>query len=119
MVNLQLPISHIIITSKTSSKFQMSSATSHEKQKDKNRLHAAHKIESLQQPFKKGSVIQLGNGQMKKVEELSTEDFVKSASVTSEFSLEHSKLTRLVNWLSEHCPGTGSVLLSFLQRQEE
>ena len=24
-----------------------------------------------------------------------------------------------VNWLSEHCPGTGSVLLSFLQRQEE
>ena len=97
MVNLQLPISHIIITSKTSSKFQMSSATSHEKQKDKNRLHAAHKIESLQQPFKKGSVIQLGNGQMKKVEELSTEDFVKSASVTSEFSLEHSKLTRLGN----------------------
>merc|ERR1719341_2845528 len=50
----------------------------------------------------KGSVIQLGNGDIKNVEDLQTEDFVRSAYSSPNFVLEYSRLTRL-----EHCPGSG------------
>ena len=100
MVNFQLPISHIIITSKASSKFQMSSKESLDK-KDKNKSNASQKIDSIHGPFKKGSVIQLGNGDTKNVEDLQTEDFVKSASSSANFVLEYSKLTRL-GWIKIH-----------------
>ena len=99
MVNIQLPISHIIIkTSKTSSKFQMSSDTSHSlDKKDKTYSNTSPKNEPFQEHFRKGSVIQLGSGDTKKVEDLQTEDFVKSALISSDYSLEHSKLLRLGN----------------------
>merc|ERR1719481_1127573 len=60
-----------------------------------------------------GSVIQLGSGETKKVEDLQTEDFIKSAAYSSDLSLEHSKLTRL-----EQSQSTGSVTLSFSQPQD-
>ena len=94
MVNLQLPISHIIITSKARSKVQMSSEASLGK-KENNNTQDSQKIGSIHGPFMKGSVIQLGNGDMKNVEDLQTEDFERSAYSSANFVLEYSRLTRL------------------------
>ena len=47
--------------------------------------------------FTKGSLIQLASGDTKYIEDLQTEDFIKSASVCPDISLQHSKLTRLGN----------------------
>ena len=47
--------------------------------------------------FTKGSLIQLASGDTKNIEDLQTEDFIKSASVCADFSLQHSKLMRLGN----------------------
>ena len=94
MVNLQLPISHIIITSKARSKVQMSSEASLGR-KEKDKSQASQKIGSIHGPFMKGSVIQLGNGEIKNVEDLQTEDFVRSAYSSPNFVLEYSRLTRL------------------------
>ena len=124
MVNLQLPISHIIITSKARSKVQMSSEASSEKI-ESNKSQASQKIGSIHGPFMKGSVIQLGNGDIKNVEDLQTEDFERSAYSSANFVLEYSRLTRLGfgnlwDWFlrftilfPEHCPGTGEFILSF------
>ena len=94
MVNLQLPISHIIITSKARSKVQMSSEASLGK-KENNKSQDSQKIGSIHGPFMKGSVIQLGNGDIKNVEDLQTEDFERSAYSSANFVLEYSRLTRL------------------------
>ena len=65
--------------------------------KDKSYLNTSTKNEPFQEHFRKGSVIQLGSGDTKKIEDLQTEDFVKSALISSDYSLEHSKLLRLGN----------------------
>ena len=92
MVNIQLPISHKIVPSQTSSnKIQMSAS----QDSPTKSLIITPKVEQLNERFMKGSVIQLGNGETKKVEDLQTEDFIKSAAFSSHLSLEHSKLTRL------------------------
>ena len=111
MVNLQLPISHIIITSKSRSKVQMSSEASLGKKKDKSQ--ASQKIGSIHGPFMKGSVIQLGNGDIKNVEDLQTEDFVRSAYSSPNFVLEYSRLTRL--GLYNLCDFYCNILQFFLQ----
>ena len=96
MVNIQLPISHKIAPALTSSnKIQMSSEASQDS--PTKSLIITPKVEQLNERFMKGSVIQLGNGETKKVEDLQTEDFIKSAAFSSHLSLEHSKLTRLGN----------------------
>ena len=129
MVNLQLPISHIIITSKARSKVQMSSEASLEK-KETNKSQAGQKIGSIHGPFMKGSVIQLGNGDIKNVEDLQTEDFVRSAYSSANFVLEYSRLTRLgihkcimlfhffTILIPEHCPVSGEFVLSFSNEAE-
>jgi len=47
--------------------------------------------------FQKGSLIQLANGQMKKVEELDTQDFINSAKVNQDVFLDHSTLISIEN----------------------
>ena len=88
MVNIKLPITHLIITSKIT--HQMSSTTSQEDKPAKEGYRAEH--------FTAGSLIRLGSGDTKNIEDLQTEDFIKSASVCPDFSLQHSKLLRLGNF---------------------
>ena len=90
MVNIHIPISHFIITSKLTPKTPMSSRTQEDKPAT-NRDSSA---------FNKGSLIQLASGDFKHIEDLQTEDFIKSASVSPDFSLQHSKLMRLGNFSS-------------------
>jgi len=47
--------------------------------------------------FQKGSLIQLANGQMKKVEELETQDFINSAKANQDVFLDHSTLISIEN----------------------
>ena len=58
--------------------------------------------------FKKGSVIQLASGEMKKVEDLETEDFLESAKLCHDLSIDHATVVRL-----EPVQSTGLFLLSF------
>lgn len=58
--------------------------------------------------FKKGSLIQLASGEMKKVEDLETEDFVDSAKHCPDLSIEHATVVRL-----EPVQSSGLLLLSF------
>merc|ERR1719402_9520 len=58
--------------------------------------------------FTKGSLIQLANGEMKKVEDLETEDFIRSAEFSPDVRIDHSPVVKL-----DPVPATGSVLLSF------
>ena len=44
-----------------------------------------------------GSLISLANGQMKKVEELQTEDFISSAKTNRDVFLDHSTLINIEN----------------------
>ena len=88
MVNIKLPITHLIITSKITP--QMSSPTSEEDKPASEVTKAEH--------FTAGSLIRLGSGDTKNIEDLQTEDFIKSASVSPDFSLQHSKLLRLGNF---------------------
>ena len=88
MVNIKLPITHLIITSKITP--QMSSPTSEEDKPASEGYKAEH--------FTAGSLIRLGSGEEKNIEDLQTEDFIKSASVCPDFSLQHSKLLRLGNF---------------------
>merc|ERR1712110_819616 len=60
--------------------------------------------------FKQGSLIQLANGQMKKVEDLDTEDFVNSAKQNPDVFLDHSTL---LNIEQEDESNTGNVTLTF------
>ena len=57
--------------------------------------------------FRAGSLIQLANGNMKKVEHLKTEDFVSSAASCPDISLEEATVTKLEN------NNNNSVLITF------
>lgn len=43
----------------------------------------------------KGTVIQLANGDLKRVEDLNTEDFVRSAHLTSELKIDTSQVVKI------------------------
>ena len=58
--------------------------------------------------FQAGSLIQLATGARKKVEDLSTADFIESADLCPEVSLEHSMVVRL-----EHSQSSGLVQVTF------
>ncbi|XP_061598424.1 ataxin-1a [Cololabis saira] len=50
---------------------------------------------SLPPYFIKGSIIQLANGELKRVEELKTEDFIQSAEISSELKIDSSTVERI------------------------
>nr|XP_006002926.1 PREDICTED: ataxin-1 isoform X3 [Latimeria chalumnae] len=52
--------------------------------------------------FMKGSIIQLANGELKKVEDLKTEDFIQSAEISSELKIDSSTVERIED---SHNPG--------------
>jgi hypothetical protein len=58
--------------------------------------------------FSLGSLIQLSNGDLKKVESLTTEDFVRSALFSSEVKIDQSTVTSLDLNLE-----TGTVTITF------
>lgn len=64
----------------------------------------------LQYPshFVKGSIIQLANGTLKRVEDLQTEDFINSAEISSDLKVDSSTVVRI----EEH-PSRGTAMLSF------
>ena len=65
-------------------------------------------LQDYQEHFRKGSQIQLADGKLKNVEDLSTSDFVLSGSLCSSVAIEHSTVVRL-----EHIQSTGLFLISF------
>ncbi|XP_028819386.1 ataxin-1a [Denticeps clupeoides] len=50
---------------------------------------------SLPPYFAKGSIIQLANGELKRVEELKTEDFIQSAEISSDLKIDSSTVERI------------------------
>ncbi|XP_049607754.1 ataxin-1 [Syngnathus scovelli] len=50
---------------------------------------------SLPAYFVKGSIIQLADGELKRVEELKTEDFIQSAEISSELKIDSSTVERI------------------------
>ena len=58
--------------------------------------------------FIKGSIIQLANGDLKRVEDLQTEDFVSSAQVSADLKVDSSTVVRI----EEH-PEVGTATLGF------
>ena len=58
--------------------------------------------------FLKGSIIQLANGDLKRVEDLQTEDFVSSAQVSADLKVDSSTVVRI----EEH-PDLGTATLGF------
>lgn len=65
---------------------------------------------NLQYPshFLKGSIIQLANGTLKRVEDLKTEDFVNSAEISADLKVDSSTVVKI----EEHL-GSGTAMLSF------
>lgn len=55
---------------------------------------------SLPPYFIKGSIIQLANGELKRVEDLKTEDFIQSAEISSELKIDSSTVERIEGSLS-------------------
>ncbi|KAM4687321.1 ataxin-1 [Discoglossus pictus] len=47
--------------------------------------------------FMKGSIIQLANGELKKVEDLKTEDFIQSADISNDLKIDSSTVERIDN----------------------
>ena len=45
--------------------------------------------------FRRGTIIQLASGQLKRVEELSTEDFIRSADLSRELKMDSSTVVRI------------------------
>ncbi|XP_022245293.1 ataxin-1-like [Limulus polyphemus] len=58
--------------------------------------------------FRKGSIIQLADGQLKKVENLATEDFIHSASQSADLRIDSSTVVKI-----EEVTNSGSVTLGF------
>ncbi|XP_063779280.1 ataxin-1 [Pseudophryne corroboree] len=56
--------------------------------------------------FTKGSIIQLANGELKKVEDLKTEDFIQSADISIDLKIDSSTVERIEN---SHSPGIAVV----------
>ncbi|KAM8967615.1 ataxin-1 [Pelodytes ibericus] len=59
--------------------------------------------------FTKGSIIQLANGDLKKVEDLKTEDFIQSADISNDLKIDSSTVERIEN---SHSPGVAVVQFS-------
>lgn len=58
--------------------------------------------------FTKGSIIQLANGLLKQVEELTTDDFVESAALSTNLSMDRSTVVKI-----EEKPESGLAVLGF------
>jgi len=58
--------------------------------------------------FTKGSIIQLANGELKRIEDLSTEDFVRSADISKDLCIDTS-VVRGITPLADR----GTVMLEF------
>lgn len=58
--------------------------------------------------FMKGSIIQLANGELKKVEDLKTEDFIQSAEISSDLKIDSSTVERI-----EDSPSPGVAVIQF------
>lgn len=58
--------------------------------------------------FMKGSIIQLANGELKKVEDLKTEDFIQSAEISNELKIDSSTVERI-----EDSPSPGVAVIQF------
>lgn len=58
--------------------------------------------------FRKGSIIELANGELKCVEDLRTEDFVKSAQLSADLQIDSSTVVKI-----EDRPRLGTVTLGF------
>lgn len=71
---------------------------------DKNRKNSQYP-----EYFKRGSTIKLGNGSLKKIEDLSTEDFIQSASCNGKFKVELSEIVFIKEKLKK-----GIIRISFL-----
>lgn len=56
--------------------------------------------------FMKGSIIQLANGELKKVEDLKTEDFIQSAEISNDLKIDSSTVERIED---SHSPGVAVV----------
>ncbi|XP_004593159.2 ataxin-1 [Ochotona princeps] len=56
--------------------------------------------------FMKGSIIQLANGELKKVEDLKTEDFIQSAEISSDLKIDSSTVERIED---SHSPGVAVI----------
>ena len=70
-----------------------------------HRLHASN---GFPLHFARGSHIQLASGKIKNIEDLDTMDFIESAHLCPEVTLQHSIVVRL-----EHIQSNGLFLLSF------
>jgi len=64
--------------------------------------------------FTKGSVIQLANGDLKRIEDLSTEDFVRSADMSKDLCIDTS-VVRGITPLADR----GTVMLEFIVGQSQ
>ena len=67
-----------------------------------------HALNGYPLHFTKGSLIQLASGKIKNIEDLETSDFVESADLCPDVSLEHSRVMRL-----EPIQAAQAYLLSF------
>ncbi|XP_045703088.1 ataxin-1 [Phyllostomus hastatus] len=56
--------------------------------------------------FMKGSIIQLANGELKKVEDLKTEDFIQSAEISNDLKIDSSTVERIEDG---HGPGVAVI----------
>ncbi|XP_048363744.1 ataxin-1 [Sphaerodactylus townsendi] len=56
--------------------------------------------------FMKGSIIQLANGELKKVEDLKTEDFIQSAEISGDLKIDSSTVERIDD---SHNPGVAMI----------
>ncbi|XP_006135244.2 ataxin-1 [Pelodiscus sinensis] len=56
--------------------------------------------------FMKGSIIQLANGELKKVEDLKTEDFIQSAEISNDLKIDSSTVERIGD---SHNPGIAVI----------
>lgn len=61
---------------------------------------------SLPPYFTKGSIIQLAGGELKRVEDLKTEDFIQSAEISSELKIDSSTVERIE---SSHTPNSAII----------
>ena len=72
-------------------------------------LHPSYPSQPHYPPhFMKGSVIQLANGELKRVEDLRTEDFVSSADISADLKIDSSTVVRI-----EQSVERGTAILGF------
>ena len=112
MVQLPFPTFHIVKKKiKDSLRIQRkmySTLNSAPNQKSSSSTLVHSVLADFPEHFRKGSLIQLATGKTKNVEDLKTADFIESADLCPEVSLEHSTIVRL-----ERIQLSGLFLLSF------